>query len=187
MHCSVFIATSADGFIATPEGDVDWLYSAGDQSADLGDHQDMGFNQFIKTVDCIVMGRKCMEKISSMQLTPEQWPYGDIPIIVISHTLTTAPVNLKDKVELYSGTITQLIAQLKQSGYKHLYVDGGSTITSFLNLKLINQITITQAPVLLGAGIPLFGELETTIALEESKVTRFENDFVQFSYRVNYT
>jgi dihydrofolate reductase len=70
MKCSVYIATSADGYIATPDGEVDWLHTAGNLDADMGD-EDMGFHDFMDSVDCMVMGRKCMEMISNMKLTSE--------------------------------------------------------------------------------------------------------------------
>ena len=86
MKCSVYIATSADGYIATLDGGVDWLHTAGNLDAEMGD-EDMGFSAFMSSVDCMVMGRKCMEMISNMNLTPEQWFYGDMPIIVLSNTI----------------------------------------------------------------------------------------------------
>ncbi|MCP5424531.1 MAG: dihydrofolate reductase family protein [Gammaproteobacteria bacterium] len=186
MKCSVYIATSTDGYIATTEGAVDWLHSAGNPDADMGDSPDMGFGAFMATVDCMIMGRKCMEMISSMNLPPEQWPYGDIHIVVLSNTLKTPPENLQGKVEMYSGEIIDLIAELESKGLKHAYIDGGSTITSFLNLKLIDEMTITRAPVLLGGGILLFGNLDNPIKLVNSKATAFANDFVQIKYGINY-
>ena len=95
MKCSVYIATSLDGYIATPDGGVDWLHTAGNSDADLGDDADMGFAGFLDSVDCIIMGRKCMEMIASMNLTAEQWPYGDIPIVVLSTRMKEPPVNLR--------------------------------------------------------------------------------------------
>ena len=74
MKCSVFITTSADGYIATEDGGVEWLETAGNANAEMGENADMGFNRYIASVDCMIMGRKCMEKISSFNLTPEQWP-----------------------------------------------------------------------------------------------------------------
>ena len=186
MKCSAFIATSADGYIATTEGAVDWLHSAGNPDADMSDNPDMGFGAFIASVDCMIMGRKCMEMISSMNLPPEQWPYGNIDIVVLSNTLKTPPENLVDKVRVFSGEITDLIAELESKNLKHAYIDGGATITSFLNLKLIDEMTITNAPVLLGDGIPLFGKLDSPIKLTNTSATNFANDFVQIKYQVNY-
>lgn len=74
MKCSVYIATSADGYIATHNGGIDWLHTAGKPEADMSKNPDMGFNDFISSVDCMIMGRKCMEVISAMNLTPQQWP-----------------------------------------------------------------------------------------------------------------
>ncbi len=157
MKCSVYIATSVDGFIAKPDGNVDWLHTAGNLEADMGT-EDMGFKAYMDSVDCMIMGRKCIEMISNMNLTPEQWFYGDMRIVVLSNTVRKAPDNLKGKVEMYSGNLNNLIATLDKEGYKHAYIDGGTTIQSFINLQLINEITVTRIPVLLGEGIPLFGK-----------------------------
>lgn len=186
MKCSVFIATSADGYIAGEDGGVEWLETAGNSNVDMGEHADMGFADYIAGVDCMIMGRKCMEKIACFNLTPEQWPYGDRRIIVLSRTLTKVPDNLKGKVELYCGDIPVLISQLKKEGYQHLYIDGGVTITSFFNLELVDEITITRAPVLLGKGKPLFGKINKQIKLENAQAQAYANDFIQIKYRVNY-
>jgi len=180
MKCSVYIATSADGYIATAEGSVDWLHTAGKQDAD------MGFNNFISSVDCMIMGRKCMEVIAGFDLTPEQWPYGNTKIYVLSHSLDVPPKNLQGKVEMYAGDIPKLINQLNNNGFKHAYVDGGATITSFINLQLINEMTISKAPVILGKGIPLFGEINQNIKLINSEAKVFPNDFIQIRYDVSY-
>ena len=186
MKCSVFIATSVDGFIARPDGSVDWLHSAGNQNVEMGDQIDMGFNDFISSVDCMVMGRKCMEVISNMNLTSEQWPYGNIRIIVLSNTLKEVPSNMANNVELYSGDLQVLMTQLESEGFKHSYIDGGTTIQGFLRLKLINEITITRAPLILGDGISLFGKTNKDIALSEAKATAYANGFVQVQYEVDY-
>jgi dihydrofolate reductase len=186
MKCSVFIATSADGFIAREDGNVEWLHSSGKPEADMGDNADMGFNQFIASVDCMIMGRKCMEVIASMNLTDEQWPYGDIRIIVLSNTLKEAPVGIKERVEMYSGDIRQLVNKLEHDGFKHAYIDGGKTIQTFINLKLINELTLTQVPILIGKGIPLFSELANDVSLENAQAQAFPNNYIQLKYHVKY-
>jgi dihydrofolate reductase len=187
MKCSVYIATSADGYLATPNGSVDWLSEAGDQDADMSQNPDMGFNDFIGSVDCMIMGRKCMETISGFNLEPEQWPYGDIKIYVLSNSVKVAPENVNNKVKMYSGDILDLMNQLESDGYKHAYIDGGTTITSFLNHQLINEITITKAPIILGDGLPLFGKINAKIKLEKSEAITFPNDFIQIKYSVSYS
>jgi len=186
MKCSVYIATSADGYIATLEGGVDWLHTAGNSEADMGANPDMGFGSFIGSVDCMVMGRKCMEMISSMNLTPDQWPYGDIHIVVLSNSIHEPPKNLSGRVEMSSDAIPDLVKKLEGKGFKHAYIDGGSTITSFLNHKLIDDITITKAPILLGEGIALFGKITDSVKLENSESIAFANGFIQVKYSVNY-
>ena len=186
MKCSVFIATSVDGFIAKNDGSVDWLHTAGKPNAVLAEKEDMGMAEYMASIDCLIMGRKCMEMIASMNLTAEQWPYGNTRIIVLSNTVKNAPANLKEKVEMYSGDILELIAKLETEGHQHAYVDGGATIQAFINLKLINEMTITQVPVLLGEGKPLFGKTFKDIKLENAKVHAYPNDFIQMHYCVNY-
>ena len=186
MKCSVYIATSADGFIAKEDGSVDWLHTSGNPEADMGDDADMGMNNYMASVDCMIMGRKCMDTISSFNLTPEQWPYGDIKIIVLSNTVKVAPENLKGKVEMYSGDLNSLISKLENEGFKHAYIDGGTTIQQFINLKLINEMTITRAPILLGEGKPLFGKTFKDLKLEQAHATAYPNDFIQVKYTVNY-
>lgn len=141
---------------------------------------------YMQNVDCMIIGRKLMEVLSSFKLTPEQWPYGDTKIIALSNTIKEAPENLKEHVEIYSGSIPSLIAKLENEGYKHAYVDGGTTITAFLNLELINEITLTLAPVLLGEGIALFGKLSRQIKLEDAEATAFPNNFIELKYSVKY-
>ncbi len=186
MKCSVYIATSADGYIATPSGDVDWLESAGNaESGHRASMGDGGFSNYLDTVDCMVMGRNTMEKVASFNLSREQWPYRDIPIYVLSKTLSELPAGLPETVGIYSGKIPELYSQLKMNGFRHAYVDGGSTITSFLQYDLIDEICVSQAPVLLGSGLPLFGNIGKTVKLSAAQAKVFSNDFIQWKYVVN--
>ena len=182
MKCSVHIATSLDGYIATKDNGLDWLHSAGKPEVEV----DAGWQSYVESVDCMIMGRSTMQVISQMNLTPEQWPYGDLRIIVLSNTLTTAPDNMQGKIELYSGDIHALVAKLESDGHKHAYIDGGATVQTFINLELLNEITISYAPVLLGDGIPLFANLNKSVKLANAKATAFANDFTQMSYDVVY-
>ncbi len=186
MKFSVFIATSVDGFIATEDGGVDWLDTAGNPDADMGDRADGGFNEFIESVDCIIMGRGTLEALSGFNLTPEQWPYGDARVIGLSSTLKEPPENLHDRVEMYSGDIRELVETLEGEGYQHAYVDGGKTIQIFLGLRLIDEMTLTLAPVILGGGIPLFGKTTQRINLQTLQMERFPNGFIQLQYKVSY-
>ena len=152
MKASVFIGTSLDGFIARTNGDLDWLPPGGGE--------EHGYDAFMATVDALVIGRKTYETV----LTFDTWPYGEKPVYVLS-TRTLAPALPGAVVERLSGPPAEIVAQLAARGVGHVYVDGGITIQGFLQAGLIQRLIITRIPVLLGAGIPLFGALDRDIAL----------------------
>jgi dihydrofolate reductase len=87
---------------------------------------------------------------------------------------------------MYSGDIPALITHLEKSDFKHAYIDGGATITAFINLELINELSVTRAPVLLGGGLPLFGKTNRQIKLGNAQAKAFPNDFIQVKYTVSY-
>ncbi|MEH6586240.1 MAG: dihydrofolate reductase family protein [Halioglobus sp.] len=123
-------------------------------------------------------------KIASFKLTPEQWPYGDIPVFVLSSTVKSPPESLGNRVKMYSGDLVHLTEQLAADGYTHAYIDGGATITSFIDLGLLDEICVTQIPILLGGGLPLFGSIERQIKLGNAEATVFSNDFIQWKYNI---
>ncbi len=176
LRASAFIATSLDGYIAREDGSLDWLIGA-THSAD-----DHGYTAFMATIDTLIMGRSTFEKV----LIFGEWPYTAKRVVVLSSTLTreTIPQALQEAVEVHSGPIPALMDFLQGSGARSLYLDGGKVIQGFLRLGLLNEITITRIPVLIGSGIPLFGELERDIRLQHLKTTAYESGFVQSTYRV---
>ncbi|MEX2641164.1 MAG: dihydrofolate reductase family protein [Balneolales bacterium] len=177
MKCSVYIATSADGFIAKPDGDIEWLLRTEyDDAGKIG----LVYNEFISTVDAIVMGRHSYEKV----LTFDEWYYEGTEVIVLTTQNLTVPVNLTGKVRFESGTPQAIVAKLANEGKSHLYIDGGITIQKFLEAKLINELTITVIPILLGSGIPLFGNDGREQPLELIEVFTSGNGPVQKRYRV---
>lgn len=123
--CSVFIATSLDGFIARDDGSIDWLMKA---NSLVPPGEDGGYKEFISTVDGLVMGRHSFEKVLSF----ESWPYGDLPIVVMSSQPIEIPDHLKNNVSTSSETPADLVKRLTKQGFKHLYIDGGITIQNFI-------------------------------------------------------
>jgi dihydrofolate reductase len=176
MKISVFIATSLDGFIARLNGDIDWLLNAGDTN----DPEDYGYSKFIATVDCLVMGRNSFEKVQSF---PE-WPYAGMRVVVLSRTLNTIPDQAVGKAELSAGPVEMLAAKLRAEGLGRIYIDGGKTVQSFLRAGLVTDMTITRIPILIGSGLPLFGELPGDIALDHIETKAFPSGFVQSRYEV---
>lgn len=177
MKCSVYIATSADGFIATSNGGIEWLLRS--------EYEDAGkiglvYSEFISTVDAIVMGRHTFEKA----LTFDEWYYEGTEVIVLTTQNIKVPENLTGKVRFKSGPPQKIVEELANEGKKHLYIDGGITIQQFLKEKLINQLTITEIPILLGSGIPLFGNEGTEQPLELIEVFTSNSGTVQKRYRI---
>ena len=176
IKTSVFIATSLDGFIARANGDLDWLTGAETVSAE----QDYCYQEFMDTVDSIVVGRNTFELV----LTFDTWPYSGKKVVVLSSGPDEIPPHLADDVEWLSLPPQQLVDRLAAQGAAHLYVDGGKTIQGFLNAGLIDELTITRVPILIGSGVPLFGALNHDVRLRHIATQQFENGFVQSKYRV---
>lgn len=177
MKCSVYIATSVDGFIAKTDGDIGWLHSPKFAEAKLNG---LDYEDFISTVDAIIMGRNSYEKA----LTFGFWPYENIPVIILTSRSLDVPKELREKIRIENLAPEQLVSRLEDEGYKHLYIDGGKTIQGFLKAGLINEITITRIPILLGSGIPLFGELNHPLPVHLLAAFSSDNGFVQVRYKV---
>ena len=172
MTVSVFIGTSVDGFIARPNDDLDFLPAGGGEPH--------GYDEFMASVDALVIGRKTYEKV----LTFGAWPYGDKRVVVLS----SRPVDLSAAgggfVEQMTGPPAEIVSRLAASGAHHLYIDGGITIQRFLQAGLIERLIITRVPVLIGDGIPLFGTLPHDIQLRHIATRQYASGLVQSEYEV---
>lgn len=173
---AVFIATSVNGFIARQDGDVAWL----EEFDPLGIGEDGGFAEFFNQVDVLVMGRNTFEKVRTFN----QWPYGQKPVIVMSTSLKEIPNDVSGNITLFAGEPTALIEFVMKKGYTQVYLDGGRLIQSFLQAGLVNQLTITRIPILLGRGIPLFGHINNDIRLKLIKTTVWQNGFIGEKYAI---
>lgn len=147
----VFIATSMDGYIADKDGKVNFLETF---PAPPGD--DMGYAEFMSGIDAIVMGRNSFETVLVFNIP---WPYSK-PVFVWSNTLHALPESLPFNVSIVRGTVEEILQTIHPKGYKTLYIDGGKTIQSLLACDLIDEMTITTVPVILGDGISLFGKVD---------------------------
>jgi len=172
MRASVFIGTSVDGFIARPDDKLDFLPSGGGEPH--------GYTEFFASVDAILIGRKTFEVVRAF---PE-WPYGKKRVVVLS----TRPLDFSTVrggiVEQMSGSPAEIVTQLAASGVQHVYVDGGVTIQQFLRAGLIQRLTITRVPVLIGQGIPLFGTLPHDIHLRHIATRHYPSGLVKTEYEV---
>lgn len=169
----VFIATSIYGYIAKPDGSIDWLFDVPNP-----DGSDFGYNDFIKNIDAILMGRITFDKV----LTFGKWPY-DKPVFLLTNTITNVGENLKGIVEIVKGELKSVLEKLHNRGFKNLYIDGGKTISNFLNEDLIDEMIITRIPVLLGDGIPLFNKSDVELKFEHVRTEVFYNGLIQSHYK----
>jgi dihydrofolate reductase len=160
-----------DGFIARPDGRLDWLPAGGGE--------EHGYEAFMATVDALVIGRHTYQTV----LAFETWPYGKKPVFVLS-TQTIPPAPPEAIVEHLAGTPHDIVAQLAARGFQHAYIDGGLTIQAFLQAGLIGRMVITRVPVLIGTGIPLFGPTDRDIRLRHLLTRSFASGLVQSEYEV---
>ncbi len=171
MTVSVFVGTSVDGFIARLNGDLDFLPPGGGEPH--------GYDEFIASVDAIVIGRKTFETV----LAFEAWPYPGKRVVVLS----SRPVDssaARCAVEHMGGPPAEIVSRLAASGARHLYVDGGITIQGFLRAGLVRRLIVTRVPVLIGEGIPLFGSLPHDVRLRLVASRQFPSGLVQSEYEI---
>jgi len=161
-----------DGFIARLDGTFDFL--GGD---DVEPH---GYEEFFATVDAVVMGRNTFEVVAGFG----SWPYQQKRVVVLS----SRPVDLSPgrgaKLEQMSGEPADIVAKLAATGAHHLYVDGGITVQRFLNAGLVDRITVTRVPVLIGSGIPLFGAVPRDISLRHIATSTYRGGLVKSEFEV---
>jgi dihydrofolate reductase len=174
MKTKVFIGTSLDGFIARKNGDIDWLEQYANEEAV------QAYEEFISTIDAIVIGRGTFEKVLSF---PE-WPYK-MSVFLLSNTIKQVPDKVKEKVNVLSMMPRQLLNYLASQGYSSIYVDGGKVIQDFLKEDLVDDLIISKAPVLIGSGIPLFGHLDIDLLFKHVSTDVYSNGLVRSVYERN--
>lgn len=168
-RCSVFVAASLDGFIARPDGGIDWL------AAVEAEGEDYGIAAFYASVDTLVMGRASYDKA----LTFPEWPYAGMRVVVLTHRLAEPRFG----ETFYAGDLAELFRRLKGEGARHVYLDGGQAIRQGLAAGLIDELTLSVIPVVLGEGIPLFGAGVPEIPMRLEGSESWPSGLVQLRYR----
>jgi dihydrofolate reductase len=164
----VFIATSLDGYIATEDDSLDWLYKVEGEG-------DNGYFKFYDTIDTIILGRRTYDWIMNIE---EDFPYKNKECYVF----TTSKQEASDHVVFVNENIVEFINKLKDTEGKNIWiVGGGNLLSDFIKANLIDEFIITVAPTLLGKGIPLFKKQNIEIELKLKNVHRY-NQFVELHY-----
>jgi dihydrofolate reductase len=173
----VFIATSLDGFIAREDGGIDWLSSPG--GGEGGATDDHGYEAVFGAVDALVMGRSTYDVVRSFGVG---WPIGTSPSLSLPAGLWMSHPNSRIGLKEWQARPEMWRKGSRPRGLYRLYVDGGKTIQGFLAADLIRRLVITQVPVLIGRGIPLFGPIPADIRLRHVETKAFESGMVQSEY-----
>src|SRR5258708_7392338 len=163
MIVSVFVGTSVDGFIARQNGSYDFLPDRGGEPH--------GYREFIGSVDTLVIGRKTFEGVLALPA----WPYGGKNVVVLSSKLVDFSGVRGNTIRHMAGSPAAIVATLAAKGAQHVYVDGGITIQRFLRDGLVQRLIITQVPVLIGEGIPLFGSLSRDLRLRHVATQQYKS------------
>ncbi|WP_261663446.1 dihydrofolate reductase family protein [Deinococcus sp. Marseille-Q6407] len=174
MHVAAYLAASLDGMIAREDGALDWL----PQPQEGG--EDYGYAEFFAGRDVLVLGRRTFETVRDF--TP--WPYGDKPVVVLSRTLAPADLPAGLPLRLHAGPLPELLQTLVAEGLQRVYADGGEVVRGFIAAGLLDELTLTTVPVLLGRGRPLFGAVEEDVSLELLESRSFAGGLVQSRYRL---
>lgn len=171
MTVSVFVGISVDGFMARPDGALDFL------PAEAEPH---GYDELFASVDALVIGRKTFETV----LAFDAWPYGKKRIVVLSSQPVDLSAAVGGVVEQMAGEPAEIVAKLAASGAHHLYVDGGITIQRFLRAGQVQRMIVTRVPVLIGEGVPLFGSLPADVRLRHIATRSYPSGLVQSEYEI---
>lgn len=171
MKFSVCIATSVDGFVATPNGGVEWLDA-------YHDTEGYRFGRFVQQVDAIVMGRTTFDQIIGFG----PWPYKDKDTFVLtSRPLSDPPPN----THVWGDGAASLVDHLKGMSLKgDIWLLGGpESIQSFRELGAVDEYQIYLIPIILGGGIPLFKGACSGSRLKLVDSHIFKDGVIQLTYQ----
>ncbi|HEY6620014.1 MAG TPA: dihydrofolate reductase family protein [Steroidobacteraceae bacterium] len=178
---TIHMAASLDGFIARKDGRVDWLETS-DEFPD-GQILDPAFvDNFLKTIDCYVMGSRTYETALSFEAKGFGWSYGDKPTFV----LTSRDLRrTRDTVKFHSGDLAQFVNGHLRPNFRTIwFVGGGMVCGECLRLGLADEVRYSILPVLIGDGVPFFERLDRDVALHLTEVKAYKSGMVELGYEV---
>jgi dihydrofolate reductase len=171
---AVFVGLSVDGYIAGPNDELDWLEEAS------GGADDHGYDAFMEDVDAVLLGRRTYEIVLGFP----NWPYAGRRVVVASRSLPPTRTSRPGGVEVTAEAPVALLERLRRQGVRKVYLDGGRLITACLEAGLVDELTLTRLPILLGDGLPLFGRMRRSVRLRHEGTRTFGSGLVQSRYAV---
>ena len=178
---TIHMVASLDGFIARKDGSVDWLETS-DEFADGATMDPEFVEAFLKTIDCYVMGSRTYETALRFEAQGFGWAYGDKPTFVL--TRRELP-RIRDTVQFHSGDLAQFVSSHLRPKFPSIwFVGGGAVCAECLRLGLADEVRYSMVPILIGDGIPFFGELDEDIPLHLAEVKAYKNGMVELRYEV---
>lgn len=173
---TIHMVSSLDGFIEKKDRSVSWMESSDSYESGVT-LTDEDVEDFIKKIDCYVMGSHTYELALELG-----WPYGDVPVIVLTHRNLPAD---RETVEFYSGDLNKLVNDQLKPKYKNIWLVGGAMVTrDFIRLKLVDDVRMTIAPVILGDGTLFFDYVGQELPLHLKDVTAYKNGMVELWYEI---
>ncbi len=170
------LTNSLDNFIARADGGYDWIL--------MGDEVMNEFTKFFNLFDTVLMGRKTYDVSFSQSQDSSQGETGfmGMKTYVFSRTIKESPIA---EVEVISENAGEFVRNLKNESGKDIWLMGGGNLAaSLLKEGLIDEISLTIQPILLGSGIPLFPDIDRQVDLQLVECRRYENGLVSVTYQV---
>lgn len=169
--CSVYIATSLDGYIARPDGGLDWL-----TKYPITPETNYGYDEFYASIDTVVMGGRTYRELLNMDIP---WMYKGKKTYVVTHNA----VKTDENIEFITDNIINRIVELRKEIGKNIWIiGGGELITLLLNTGLVDELQICYVPVILGNGIPLFPNNPKESAWELIGSTAYDSGIIKLDY-----
>ncbi|MGE0440514.1 MAG: dihydrofolate reductase family protein [Gemmatimonadales bacterium] len=178
---TIHMAASLDGFIARRDGAIEWLETA-DEYADGETMSPEAVADFLKTIECYVMGSRTYETALRFEATGAGWAYGDKPTVVL--TSRELP-RTRETIEFFSGDLAELITERLRPRYRSIWVVGGGAVAGeCVRRGLADEIYYSVLPVLIGDGLSFFDRLGSDVPLHLAGVRAYRNGIVELRYEV---
>lgn len=178
---TIHMAASLDGYIARQDGSVGWLETS-DEFAD-GETMDPQFvAEFLKSIDCYVMGSKTYETALNFEAKGLGWAYGDKPTFVL--TSRDLPRS-RDTVEFYSGDLATLVNERLKPSFRSIWFVGGGMVSGeCLRQGLADEVRYSIMPILIGEGVSFFEGLDRDVALHLVEQKAYKSGMVALRYEI---